>query len=216
MTAALLASLSRSGLMGTCCAMVALATIGRHRLSRASLLSLVGLAALVLVAATAYTNVGAVASRFVDLAGSQMGGRFTVWRETWPMARDFPLTGIGVGAFERGMSLYQRSTRLLFFNHAHNEYLQVIVEGGVLMAVPAAVALVAATVALRSRLHRDRTPMFWIRAGAASAMIAAAVQSIWDTGLRMPANAALFAIAAAIALHEPGEPTPATPGRSRS
>jgi O-antigen ligase len=138
-----------------------------------------------------------------------MGGRIRVWRETWPMARDFPLSGIGVGAFERGMSLYQQSTRLLFFNHAHNEYLQVLVEGGILLAVPAAVALVAAGIAIRSRLRRDRTPMFWIRAGAASAMIAAAVQSMWDTGLRMPANAALFAIAAAIALHEPSETTPA-------
>jgi O-antigen ligase len=137
-----------------------------------------------------------------------MGGRFTIWRETWPMARDFPFTGIGVGAFERGMSLYQQSTRLLFFNHAHNEYLQVIVEGGLLMAVPAAVAVVTAGLAIRSRLQGDRTPMFWIRAGAASAMIAAAVQSIWDTGLRMPANAALFALAAAIALHEPAQAAP--------
>jgi hypothetical protein len=34
-------------------------------------------------------------------------------------------------------------------------------------------------------------------------MIAVAVQSIWDTGLRTPANGALFAVLAAIALHNP-------------
>ena len=33
-------------------------------------------------------------------------------------------------------------------------------------------------------------------------MVAVAVQSIWDTGLRMPANTILFALLAAAAVHE--------------
>jgi O-antigen ligase len=210
MCAALLASTSRSGLLGAGCALIALTTLGRRRLSRTSTISMLGAIALLLVGATAYTSVSAVAARFGDLAGSQLGGRATVWRETWPMARDFPWTGIGVGGFERGMSVYQQSTRMMFFNHAHNEYLQVLVEGGVLLALPAGIALVAAWVAVASRLRVDRTPMFWLRAGAASAMLAAAVQSLWDTGLRMPANAVLFAIIAAIALHEPARTSSST------
>jgi hypothetical protein len=44
--------------------------------------------------------------------------------------------------------------------------------------------------------------MFMLRAGAASALAASAVQSIWDTGLRLPANAVICAIAAAIAVHD--------------
>jgi len=50
-------------------------------------------------------------------------------------------------------------------------------------------------------LRGDRTAMFWVRVGAVSGMIAVAVQSVWDTGLRMPANAVLLALLAAIALH---------------
>ena len=41
--------------------------------------------------------------------------------------------------------------------------------------------------------------------GAASGLLAAGVQSAWETGLRMTANAALFALLAAIAMHEAGE-----------
>ena len=56
---------------------------------------------------------------------------------------------------------------------------------------------------IASRLRSDRTPIFWIRAGAVAGIVAVAVQSVFDTGLRTPANGVLFAIVAAIACHEP-------------
>lgn len=202
MIAALLASLSRSGLFGAAAAVFAFALLARRRVSGRRLgwgLAAVGVA---VAAATMYVNLDALAQRISDTLPSNLGGRLAVWRETWPMARDFPLTGIGVGAFERGMLVYQQSTRLIFFNHAHNEYLQVLVEGGWLLAAPSAIAIVAGLWGVRAQLGSDRTPMFWVRAGAASGLAAVAAQSLWDTGLRMPASAVLFAIVAAAALHE--------------
>jgi hypothetical protein len=50
------------------------------------------------------------------------------------------------------------------------------------------------------RLARDRSPMFWIRLGALAAIAGVFVQSIWETGLRMPANAMLLAVLAALAV----------------
>jgi hypothetical protein len=41
-----------------------------------------------------------------------------------------------------------------------------------------------------------------VRAGAVGGLIAVAVQSLWETGLRVPANALLFAVLAAIAMHD--------------
>jgi O-antigen ligase len=119
------------------------------------------------------------------------------------MASDFLLTGVGAGAFERGMLLYQEGSRLFFFNHAHDEYLQLLAEGGLALTVPAAIAVLTAIALIVRQLRIDRTAMAWVRVGAVSGMIAVAVQSIWDTGLRMPANGILFAVIAAIALHEP-------------
>lgn len=207
MIAALLASLSRSGVFGGAAAVCVFALAASRRSSgRCIGWSLVAFGVLVAVA-TAYVNMTALMQRISETLPSNLGGRLAVWRETWPMARDFPLTGIGVGAFERAMLVYQQSTRLIFFNHAHDEYLQLLVEGGLVLVAPGAVAIVAGWWAIRKGLGSDRTPMFWLRTGAASGLAAVAAQNVWDTGLRMPANAVLFAIVAAAALSVPVTPT---------
>jgi O-antigen ligase len=90
---------------------------------------------------------------------------------------------------------------LFAFNHAHDEYLQIAAEGGVLLVAPVLMVMAAGAWRIRRLLEEDRTPVYWIRVGAASGLIAIAIQSLWETGLRMPANAVLFALAAAIALH---------------
>jgi O-antigen ligase len=97
------------------------------------------------------------------------------------------------------MLVYQQADRTVFFNQAHNHYLQLAAEGGALLAVPVAVAAAALAVTIRRRLAADALPAFWIRLGATSSLVAVAVQSLWETGLRMPANAVLFAIVAAVA-----------------
>jgi O-antigen ligase len=149
-----------------------------------------------------FANFGALAMRLQETTESGVWGRRAIWRDTWRMAQDFWLAGVGAGAFEKGMLLYQQGSRLFFFNHAHDEYLQILAEGGLLLAVPAAIAVVSGVIVIGGRLRTDRTPIFWIRAGAIAGIVAVAVQSIWDTGLRTPANGVLFAIVAAIATHE--------------
>ena len=42
-------------------------------------------------------------------------------------------------------------------------------------------------------LRTDRSAVFWARAGAACGLFGVICQSVWDTALRMPANAVLFA-----------------------
>jgi hypothetical protein len=160
-----------------------------------------GLAAMV-VMGSAYANLGGLAMRMRETTEQGEWGRPVIWHDTWRMVSDFPLTGVGAGAFQRAMLVYQEGSRLFFFNHAHNEYLQLLAEGGLLIALPAAIALVAAVVLMLKSLGADRSPIFWARAGAACGVLAVAVQSIWDTGLRTPANGVLFAVIAAIALHE--------------
>jgi O-antigen ligase len=130
-------------------------------------------------------------------------GRRVIWHDTWRMASDFRWTGVGAGSYQRGMLVYQQGSRLFFFNHAHDEYLQLLAEGGLWLAAPAVIALLAAVELMARRLREDRTAIFWIRTGAIAAVIAAAVQSVWDTALRTPANGVLFAVAAAVALHDP-------------
>lgn len=205
MLAGLFVSLSRSGITAGAGALLAFAWLSRGRTlgSRGRGWLLVGIAAMVAVA-TAYVNVDALAARVGDAFTAGTGGRRAIWRETWAMVRDFPLTGVGAGAYVAGMLVYQASPREYFyFNHAHNEYLQILAEGGVLLSVPVAIGVVAAAGTVVRRLQEDGSAVYWMRAGAASGLLAVAIQSIWDTGVRLPANAVLMAILAAIAMHEP-------------
>ena len=101
------------------------------------------------------------------------------------------------------MGVYQRSSPGVIFNQAHNHYLQVAAEGGLLVGLPVALALAAFVRAARRSLETDRSGVFWMRAGAASGLCGVAVQSMWETGLTTPANAALAAVLAAIVVHVP-------------
>jgi len=214
MTGGLLASMSRAGILGGGAGLIAFIVLSRKRLKgRAGVAWMVGGLGAMVVIATAYANLGSLAMRMRETTEQGEWGRPVIWHDTWRMVSDFPLTGIGAGAFQRAMLVYQEGSRLFFFNHAHNEYLQLLAEGGLLIAVPAAIAVLAAIVRMLQSMDADRSPIFWVRAGASCGVLAVAVQSIWDTGLRTPANGVLFAVIAAIALHDP-RPADGRAGRS--
>jgi O-antigen ligase len=204
MTGGLLASSSRAGILGGGIGLLTFVVLSRRRIGGGSGVAwmLAGLVAL-LVMASAFANLGTLALRLQETTEQGPWGRPAIWRDTWRMTSDFWLTGVGAGAFQRGMLAYQEGSRLFFFNQAHNEYLQLLAEGGLLVALPASVALVGGAVLMARALASDRTPIFWIRAGAVCGVVAIAVQSAWDTGLRTPANGVLFAVIVGIALHEP-------------
>ena len=203
MAAAVVVGLSRSGLVAAVAGFTTLWMLSSTRMGRRGRTWMLAGFGVVAVIALLFTNATAMAGR-IEQTISGAGGRMAIWRATWPMARDFWLTGIGAGAFERGMIVYQPSPHETFFNHAHNDYLQMLTEGGVLLAIPAIAAAVAGIIVIRRRLKSDRSSIYWIRAGAVGGLVAAAVQSIWETGLRVPANTLLFAVLAAIALHSQG------------
>ena len=223
MTGGLLASMSRAGILGGGIGLMAFIAFSRRRMrgGRGVAVLIAGLGAMVLIASM-YANLAQLAMRLKETTEQGEWGRPAIWRDTWRMSSDFLLTGVGAGAFQRAMLVYQEGSRLFFFNHAHNEYLQLLAEGGLLVVVPASIAVLAAMVLMARSLDADRTSIFWVRAGAISGLIAVAVQSLWDTGLRMPANGMLFAVIAAIALHPPrtrsrsASPAPARDRSARS
>jgi O-antigen ligase len=66
---------------------------------------------------------------FVSGSGSV---RLVMWKATLRMIQDVPLTGVGAGAWEVDVPLYQQSGAQMETDfYAHNEYLQLIAEYGV-------------------------------------------------------------------------------------
>src|SRR5919201_3210820 len=91
-----------------------------------------------------------------------------------------------------------------FFAQAHNDYIQLAAEGGMLLTVPAVLCLAIFIADVRRGMRgtwNDTTG--WLRAGAVASLIAIAFQETVEFSLQMPGNAALFAVVCAIALHRP-------------
>jgi O-antigen ligase len=208
MSITIVASQSRSAIIGLAVAMTAL---------------LRGIAqawTAVAVAAIAVTIIGVtllgagessttrLAERFAETLQTRDVSRIVIWRETLPIASDFVLTGVGSGAFEHAMLAYQR-TRVFaphlgaewFFNHAHNHYLQLLAEGGLLVVIPAALTAFAFAGVLRRRLAEDNGELRTVRLGAVAGLAGVAVQSLWEVPLTMPAAALLAATLAALATY---------------
>ncbi len=196
---------SRSGVAGFAVAMLVLAYFALRRAHRVRgrALALSGLVA-VLGGAIAWAGVGPMLARF-SAAGSDLPARLAGWRDALRIVRDFPVAGIGLGTFERAMLVYQTGDRHLIFAQAHNDYLQLAAEGGLLVGVPAAVAIavLARTIWRRFATGPESALALWIRAGAVAGLAAIATQSLVEFSLQVPGNAVLFALLAAMAVHAP-------------
>ena len=132
--------------------------------------------------------------------------RLIVWRDTLRLIEFYPVFGCGVGAFAPAYWPYQRVVRYEYWPHAHNEYLQWLLEAG---AVGVVMALYWLRAGWRSapRLVRNQE----IRPALAG-LVAAMVHAIVECSLRIPANASWAALLVtclvAGTLRDSGHPPP--------
>jgi O-antigen ligase len=195
---------SRSTLLALACAAGYVAWAAPRRADgRGGWLVTAIVALVALLAFAAYADLGTLLSRIDETRQLGFSGRLQIWRDTLGIMRDFPVAGVGAGSFSNAMRLYQTSDRTYFWNEAHNEYLQVAAEGGALLLIPVVAALVASIAGARRHVRGHVDALQWMRLGASAALVSVAVQAIWETGLSLPANGMLAAVAAAILVHEP-------------
>ena len=206
MGAALLLTRSRSGVVAFAAGtvLVAAAVYRRHRTLRQRAVILVPFAVLVL-GSVMWAGLDNAVGKFFERSTipSAVGGRTGAWKDTLEIIRNFPLTGAGLNSYGSAMMLYQSDSRELHYQEAHNDYLQIAAEGGVLVGVPVllAVGIFVRDVRRRFREAPTEGTTYWLRVGSVVGLIAIALQSAVEFSLQMPGNAALFAVVAAIALH---------------
>lgn len=194
MAVGLAASLSRGGVLATLVGLVALAASGRRgrRTSNAAWVMAGGAAAAVWLSAI---GIERLMARFLAIYdhtwGPSAGMRLVFYRDVLGMIGDFPLLGIGAGAFAGVYPHYQSlplpGQRLY---HAHNDYLEAAVELG----VPVFTALILGIGLTWLRAWRSARSPERGRDGAAAvvalcALVPLAVHSLFDFNLRIPANA---------------------------
>ena len=204
MALSLVLTMSRSGI-GALALSVLLAGSFLLRHSGAISSRFAGLAYLVLLVflVTGWAGVDTIAERFSQSNWKQANDRLGAWADAIAIAARFPLAGAGLNTYGTASLLYQKHDLAQHYAEAHNEYLQLLAEGGLLLALPALVCLAFFGRDVLRRFREDcGTSSYWIRAGAVISIVAIALQSIVEFSLQMPGNAALFAVICGIALHK--------------
>jgi hypothetical protein len=155
----------------------------------------------ILAAAVGWAGVDRTVGRFL-VARADAPSRMVAWQDTARIIEDFPLVGTGMGTYAQAMMVYQTAGRPRMYAQAHNDYLQIVAEGGGLVAIPVVVAALIVAGGIRRRLRRgDDSATYWVRAGAIAGLAGIAAQSLVEFSLQMPGNTVLFVLLLAIALH---------------
>ncbi len=205
MTLSLVLTLSRSGVT---CLIVALAistmVVLRRQNRWSKRVTVIGLVVATGLIGVTTTGADAIAARF-NRVDATLDGRLFAWRDAWNVIEAFPLTGTGLNTYGTSMLFYQSFHRgSVHFAEAHNDYLQLLAEGGLLLAIPTLmlVALFVWQVSSRFRERADDVFGYWVRVGSVTGLVAIGLQEIVDFSLQMPGNAVLFVLLCGIAVRK--------------
>jgi O-antigen ligase len=186
----LLATGSRGGLLGFVAGGVAFLAVSRRRR--------IVVGALVLLASTGLLWVGLSqqVEGFVH-RGSKV--RLDIWGDSLRLIPLHPLFGAGFNAFGTAYPPRQRVWTMNWIGTTHNDYLQVVVDLGLVGAVAAAILI--ATLLTRGRASAGQGA---VPAGLFAGLVAVMGHNLVDANWQLAANAATFVTLAGLAVQSPG------------
>ncbi len=149
-----------------------------------------------------------VLERFLNIPQDVEHGRLHIWRATAAMFVDRPLLGHGWGTFEGLLPGYRPRPTGLFFTHAHNEYLQVLAEAGVVgLSIVAWLIFLFARRLTRTLALPLSRPQRTVVVSLGVAITSVLFHSAADFGLRVPGVALTFVFVVALFSRVTADPT---------
>lgn len=226
---ALLATASRGGLLN---ATVGVAVLGwlssrlpptqqlyLYRLKRRRVICAAGASGLLILAVclTGSLNRSAAGSRLkAPFRDESIVARLVPAEDTLRMISDFPIFGIGMGAWP---DLYRGYARPpwspVFMNAVHNEYIQLFAETGGLGFVLVAGIIIGVVRRVRSKLLFLPTDQFAVVASFIASLSGLAAHAALDFPLRIPAIAVLATVLMACVVRAVFQEQPASKTRAR-
>ncbi len=197
----LIFSRSRAGVALAMLLIVLAALLFARRLGGKRAAGLTGTLAVAGLALAAEIGLAPVLQRFV-LQDPLQDARWAIYEGAMNAIARFAPLGSGPGTFTEVYPAFQTAGMSGYVNHAHNDYLEWLFEGG----VPALLVLGLLTVAYLMRWRAvwhagDWRTFRFIQVGAGLGLLMAALHSVVDFGLHIPANAIYFALLAGLFFH---------------
>jgi len=203
MAVALMLSNSRSGVVILVLIFVLILVFtaqafGHTRMQQGWVRTVIQITALAVIAIGLYVGLEAMIGRFaVDKLLQE--GRPRYWGAVMTMIGQFPLFGVGHGAFGSVYSAYDTADMEFALVHAHNDYLETLSELGIVGAGLLGFALgYLLWKAFRTWIARRHPELKGLALGCLVSTAAILIHSLTDFNLQIPANTLVFSVVLAL------------------
>ncbi len=147
--------------------------------------------ALAVVCCFSFLLPDALIARFGQLHGSDgvIIDRTPVWRASLPLLRAYLAAGCGLGGYESSFMRHKVSGAVVTDDFAHNDYLQYLIELGIIGFVPAAIAIATLVLSAgRAAVRHTRFEGRCVALACLAAFAAILLHSTVEFNLYVPAN----------------------------
>jgi len=138
-----------------------------------------------------------------DLTKESTSIRFSWYKNAFAMLEDYPLTGVGYGAFRKGFAPYASSPNIVqsltedqAVAQLHNDPYQNLLESGVigggLIILIFSYIVIRGSITLSTIQIKNRGSPFYLLLGSFLALIGSITHSFVDFPMRLPSSAVLF------------------------
>ncbi len=197
-------SLSRGAMISTCLALIIFTFfLMQRKISRGNTILIIGVIFLT-VLSIGWFGWDQIFERFAKLKNTQglvYETRLDFWKDTLHIIRHYALTGSGIGSFPHIYPLYRTITLDRFLTHAHNDYLELLAEGGI-VGFSLVVLFLLSFFYKTYKIFLKRRDGFsiYLYIGCITAMVSILFHSFTDFNMHVGANGLWFFFVAGIAV----------------
>jgi O-antigen ligase len=192
---------SRGGFISVALQMVFLAVLVMWRSRHAGIILTLALAFILTGAFGTWLGSDRLIGRLGDLKNTAGFSRLQVAKDSVQMFEQRPWTGWGLGTFPVVYPKFRTFATDLYVNEAHNDFVQLLVETGI-VGFAAGIFLLVVVFRRGFNQLRDADYGTWRTAAVAASLagvVGITVHSLFDFNLQIPANALLFYVLCAVA-----------------
>jgi len=197
-------SLSRGAMISTCFSLLLFTFfLVNRKISKGNTLVIIGIIMLTALS-IGWFGWDQIFERFAKLKNAQgiiYESRLDFWKDTLKIIRHYFFTGAGIGTFSHIYPLYRTVTMKNFLTHAHNDYLELLAEGGIIgFLLAASFLLTFFYQTYRVFLKRRDAFSIYLYIGCITAMVSILLHSFTDFNMHIGANGLWFFFVAGIAV----------------
>lgn len=125
----------------------------------------------------------------------ESSGRFLRWPNTLEMVADYPVFGTGFGTYRYAYFLYDTDQGGNWSTHAHNDFLEVLSDGGVIGSILFFLLIGMIIYSIFRMWNERKHPVVkMIGIGILTSLFAVVFHSFFDFSLRIPSNVLIFVL----------------------